>query len=96
MLPALSCPLFSPFLFTMWVKLSRPKHKESVPAHLACPPRPACSEDVVAAPAGPVLCVGAGSAELVLGCTALPPSQHVAGSSSGREIAVAPGVPPWL
>ena len=50
----------------------------------------------MAAPAGPVLCVGAESAELVLGCTGLPPSQHVAGSSSGREIVLAPGMPPWL
>lgn len=65
------------------MKLSRPKHKELVPAHPACRPRPAGSVDVVAAPAGPVLCVGARCAELVLGCTALPPSQHVAGSSSG-------------
>lgn len=74
LLPALSCPLFSRFLFTLWVKLSRPKHEESVPAHPACLPRPVGSEDVVAAPAGPVLCVGAGRAELVLGCTALPPA----------------------
>lgn len=65
------------------MKLSRPKHKESVPAHLACPPRPVGSADIVAAPAGPVLCVGAGCAELVLRYTALRPSQHVAGSSSG-------------
>lgn len=93
LLPALSCPLFSRFLLTLWVKLSRPKHEESVPAHPVCPPRPAGSEDVVATPAGPVLCVGARRAELVLGCAALPPSQHVAGSSSGREVVLAPGVP---
>ena len=65
------------------MKLSHPKHKGSVPAHPACPPHPAGSVDIVTAPAGPVLCVGAGCSELGLGCTVLPPSQHVAGSSSG-------------
>ena len=65
------------------MKLSHPKHKGSVPAHPACPPHPAGSVDIVTAPAGPVLCVGVGCSELRLGCTVLPPSQHVAGSSSG-------------